>query len=73
MIAAGLVTEGTAMDWSAVHVRSLGASATTAAAAYWLYGAGMATGRLMGDALTVTLGPSKLLRTGATAGQRGQG
>ncbi|WP_327359528.1 MFS transporter [Streptomyces sp. NBC_01304] len=73
MIAAGLIAEGTALDWSAVHVRSLGAGATTAAGAYWLYGAGMATGRLMGDVLTVRFGSTKLLRTGATVAAVGLG
>ncbi|GGO59065.1 MFS transporter [Streptomyces lasiicapitis] len=73
MIAGGLIAEGTALDWSAVHVRSLGASATTAAAAYWLYGAGMAAGRLMGDILTSRLGPQTLLRTGAVVAAVGFG
>ncbi|MEY9842749.1 MFS transporter [Streptacidiphilus sp. EB103A] len=73
MIAAGLIAEGTALDWSAVHVRSLGASATAAAASYWLYSAGMAAGRLMGDTLTAKLGPQTLLRTGAIVAAVGLG
>lgn len=73
MVAAGLIAEGTALDWSAVHVRSLGVSATTAAAAYFAYGTGMAVGRLMGDALTVRLGPQRLLRTGAMVAAVGLG
>ncbi|MFE0055388.1 MFS transporter [Streptomyces sp. NPDC059003] len=73
MVAAGLITEGTALDWSAVHVRSLGVSATTAAAAYFAYGIGMAMGRLTGDALTVRLGPPRLLRTGALVAAVGLG
>ncbi|WP_405749410.1 MFS transporter [Streptomyces sp. NBC_01411] len=73
MVAAGLICEGTALDWSAVHLRSLGAGATAAAAAYFAYGAGMAVGRLMGDRLTVRLGPQRLLRTSAVVAAMGLG
>ncbi|GGU40612.1 MFS transporter [Streptomyces violascens] len=73
MVAAGLIAEGTALDWSAVHVRGLGVSATTAAAAYFAYGSGMAAGRLMADAFTQCLGPRRLLRTGATVAAVGLG
>lgn len=73
MIASGLIAEGTALDWSAVHLRSLGASDTAAATAYWLYSAGMAAGRLMSDTLTTKLGPQTLLRTGAIVAAVGLG
>ncbi|MFI6688028.1 MFS transporter [Streptomyces sp. NPDC050485] len=73
MVAFGLIAEGTALDWAAVHVRSLGASVTTAACAYFLYGSGMATGRLLSDRLTQRHGPVVLLRTGALMAAAGLG
>ncbi|MFE4869524.1 MFS transporter [Streptomyces sp. NPDC056682] len=73
MVSAGLIAEGTAVDWSAVHVRSLGTSASTAACAYFLYGGGMAVGRLVGDRLTQRVGSVVLLRTGALVAAAGLG
>ncbi|MET7343439.1 MFS transporter [Streptomyces sp. NPDC087866] len=73
MVTGGLIAEGTALDWSAVYVRSLGSSPTTAAAAYFLYGGGMAAGRLLGDTLTARIGPAALLRTGTLLAATGLG
>jgi predicted MFS family arabinose efflux permease len=55
LAAACLLAEGAAADWAAVHLRELGAAESTAAAAYALYSAAMATGRLVGDRLTARL------------------
>lgn len=58
-----LVGEGAAADWSAVYVRDdLGATAGFAALAYAAFSIAMTAGRLVGDRLTVALGPVRLVR-----------
>jgi MFS family permease len=59
-----LFAEGAAMDWSAVHLRAIGAGAAVAALAYAAYSVAMATGRLTGDHLSERLGPVRLARRG---------
>ncbi|MER5822129.1 MFS transporter, partial [Streptomyces mirabilis] len=65
LAAATLLGEGAAADWAALHLHSLDATATTSAAAYALYSAAMASGRLAGDRLTARFGAPALVRTGA--------
>lgn len=59
-----LFAEGAAMDWSAVHLRAIGAGAAVAALAYAAFSVAMATGRLGGDALSARFGPVALARRG---------
>jgi predicted MFS family arabinose efflux permease len=59
-----LFAEGAAMDWSAVHLRSVGAGAAVAALAYAAFSVAMATGRLTGDRLNERWGPVTLARRG---------
>jgi hypothetical protein len=59
-----LFAEGAALDWSAVHLRSLGAAAAVAALAYTGFSLAMASGRLAGDGLSVRWGPVALARRG---------
>jgi MFS family permease len=59
-----LFAEGAAMDWSAVHLRAIGAGAAVAALAYAAFSVAMATGRLTGDRLMQRLGPVTLARRG---------
>lgn len=59
-----LFAEGAAMDWSAVHLRAIGAGAAVAALAYAAYSIAMASGRLTGDRLSERLGPVALARRG---------
>lgn len=73
-LAAGcLLGEGAAVDWSAVHLHSLHSSEATAAAAYALYSAAMATGRLFGDRLTTRYGATTVVRGGAALAAAGLG
>ena len=65
LAAATLLGEGAAADWAAVHLRDLGATAATSAAAYGLYSAAMAAGRLAGDRLTARFGADAVVRVGA--------
>ncbi|ULR48448.1 MFS transporter [Streptomyces deccanensis] len=65
LAAATLLGEGAAADWAAVHLHDLGATAATGAAAYGLYSAAMAAGRLAGDRLTARFGAPTVVRTGA--------
>ncbi|WP_328388541.1 MFS transporter [Nocardia sp. NBC_00416] len=66
LLAAGcLLGEGTAADWSAVHLTALGGSAAISAAAFAGYSAAMAAGRLVGDRLTARFGAAKVVRAGA--------
>jgi MFS family permease len=60
-----LFAEGAAMDWSAVHLRTIGAGAAIAALGYAAFSVAMATGRLGGDRLSERLGPVALARRGA--------
>ncbi|MDX3020141.1 MFS transporter [Streptomyces acidiscabies] len=73
LAAACLLAEGAAADWSAVHLHSLHGSEATAAAAYGLYSAAMAAGRLAGDRLTSRYGAPVLVRIGATVAAAGLG
>lgn len=65
LAAATLLGEGAAADWASVHLHDLGATAATSAAAYGLYSAAMAVGRLAGDRLTARFGADTVVRTGA--------
>ncbi|MCX4826565.1 MFS transporter [Streptomyces sp. NBC_01142] len=73
LAAACLLAEGAAADWSAVHLRSLHASEATAAAAYAVYSAAMAIGRLFGDRLTSRYGAPAMVRAGAVLATVGLG
>ena len=69
-----LMVEGAMADWSAVYLRqSLGAEAGVAGAGYAVFSLAMATGRLTGDRLTQGLGPTTLLRVGASLAAGGLG
>jgi MFS family permease len=59
-----LFAEGATLDWSAVHLRSLGAAAALAALAYAGFSLTMAAGRLAGDGLSVRWGAAALGRRG---------
>jgi hypothetical protein len=59
-----LFAEGAAMDWSAVHLRSIGAATAVAALAYAGFSLTMASGRLVGDGLSLRWGPQRLARRG---------
>jgi MFS transporter len=59
-----LFCEGAAMDWSAVHLRDIGATTAVAALGYGAFSVAMAAGRLRGDALVERLGPVTLARRG---------
>jgi hypothetical protein len=61
---ASLFCEGAAMDWSAVHLRHIGAASAVAALGYGAFSVAMATGRLSGDGLVERLGPVALARRG---------
>ncbi|MFF0201892.1 MFS transporter [Streptomyces sp. NPDC005017] len=65
LAAATLLGEGAAADWAAVHLHSLDATAATSAAAFALYSAAMAVGRLAGDRLTTRFGAATVVRIGA--------
>jgi MFS family permease len=62
----GLLTEGAMNDWSPLYLRQdLGAAAGVAAAGFATFSAGMAGGRLVGDALVRRFGFGGVLRGGA--------
>ncbi|HET6508599.1 MAG TPA: MFS transporter, partial [Baekduia sp.] len=65
---ASLFCEGAAMDWSAVHLRDIGAASAVAALAYGAFSVAMATGRLGGDRLVERRGPVALARRGGAVG-----
>ncbi|MFE4784050.1 MFS transporter [Streptomyces sp. NPDC056716] len=73
LAAACLLSEGAALDWSAVHLSGLGATDAVAAAAYAVYSAAMAVGRLLGDGLTARYGAPAVVRTGAVVAAVGLG
>ncbi|MEV7283244.1 MFS transporter [Streptomyces sp. NPDC093252] len=73
LAAACLLSEGAALDWSAVHLSGLGATEAVAAAAYALYSAAMAVGRLLGDRLTERYGAATVVRAGAVVAAVGLG
>jgi Major Facilitator Superfamily len=69
-----MITEGAMADWGGLYLRQdLGATAGVAALAYACFAAGMAGGRLVGDALNRRFGALALVRGGAalTAGALG--
>ena len=60
-----LFSEGAVADWSTIYLRdSAGAGPAQAAAGYAAFSLTMAAGRFVGDALTVQLGPARLVRIG---------
>jgi hypothetical protein len=59
-----LFAEGAAMDWSAVHLRSIGAATAVAALAYAGFSLTMAAGRIVGDGLSLRWGAERLARRG---------
>jgi MFS family permease len=62
----GLLVEGSMNDWSPLYLRQeLGASASMAAAGFATFSAGMAAGRIFGDALVRRFGFETVLRGGA--------
>ncbi|MDX6685465.1 MAG: hypothetical protein QOF86_1593 [Baekduia sp.] len=63
---AAFFAEGATLDWSAVHLRSIGAGAAIAALAYASFSVTMASGRLAGDRLSEAWGPVRLARRGGT-------
>jgi MFS family permease len=67
-----LLGEGAMADWSAVYLHgSLGSGPGLAALGYSVFSACMAGGRLLGDRLTLALGPVRLVRTGALVAASG--
>ena len=67
-----LFGEGAVADWSTVYLRdSAGAGPALAAAGYAAFSLMMAAGRFAGDALTVRLGPSRLVRLGGATAATG--
>lgn len=62
-----LLGEGAMADWSAVYLRDItGAGPGLAAAGYAAFSLAMASGRLVGDRLTLRAGPARLVRAGGT-------
>jgi MFS family permease len=60
-----LIGEGAMADWTAVYLRDVaGASPALAAAGYAAFSLAMASGRIVGDALTVRFGAPRLVRCG---------
>jgi MFS family permease len=59
-----LFAEGAAKDWSAVHLRSIGAAAAVSALAYAGFSLTMTAGRLAGDGLSLRWGAVRLARRG---------
>ena len=67
-----LLSEGAVADWSTIYLRdSSGAGPALAAAGYAAFSLMMAAGRFVGDALTVRLGPARLVRLGGAAAAAG--
>jgi hypothetical protein len=73
LAAACLLAEGAAADWSAVHLHGLGSGDAVAAAAYALYSAAMAAGRLCGDRFISRHGAVAVVRAGALLAAAGLG
>jgi MFS family permease len=62
-----LLGEGAMADWSAVYLRDItGAGPGLAAAGYAAFSLAMASGRVVGDRLTLRAGPARLVRAGGT-------
>jgi MFS family permease len=67
-----LFGEGVVADWSAVYLRdAVGAGPGLAAAGFAAFSLMMAAGRFAGDALTLRLGPQRLVRFGAATAAAG--
>jgi MFS family permease len=67
-----LFGEGAMADWSAVYLRdATGAGPGLAAAGYATFSLAMAAGRSVGDALTVRVGPERLVRIGGAVAATG--
>jgi MFS family permease len=67
-----LFGEGAMADWSAVYLRNVvGAGPGLAAAGYAAFSLAMAAGRFVGDALTIRLGPTRLVRAGGAVAALG--
>jgi MFS family permease len=61
-----MFAEGSMNDWAALYLRrDLGTGAALASAAFAAFSAGMALGRITGDALAARIGRERLLRGGA--------
>jgi MFS family permease len=61
-----MLIEGSMNDWSAIYLREdLGAGADVAAAGFAIFSAGMAIGRIAGDAVVARLGFETVLRGGS--------
>ncbi len=70
----GLVAEGAASDWSALYMRDgLGAADNVGALTLAVFAGSMAIARLLGDRMTVTLGPRGLVSGGAALAAAGLG
>lgn len=66
------LSEGAIADWTAVYLKqALFAGPGVAAAGYAVFSAGMAIFRLLGDAITVRLGPVRTVRAGALVASAG--
>ena len=57
--------EGAVTDWGALHLREMGASPALAAAGYAGFSLAMACGRLAGNGLLRTFGPTRVVAGGA--------
>jgi MFS family permease len=69
-----LLAEGAASDWSAVYVKdSLSATASVAALSFVAFSATMTLGRMIGDRLTLAVGPVALVRGGGLLSALGVG
>jgi MFS family permease len=68
------LSEGAMADWTAVYLKQvLSSGPGIAAAGYAVFSAGMAIFRLLGDVITVRLGQTKTVRTGALVAACGLG
>ncbi|GAB2837120.1 MFS transporter [Lentzea nigeriaca] len=67
-----MLSEGSANDWSVLHLQDvLGASPQIAALAYGAFATTMTTGRLLADRIAAKAGPVAVLRWGAAIGALG--
>ena len=67
-----LFSEGAVADWSTIYLRDeAGAGPAQAAAGYAAFSLMMAIGRFVGDALTLRLGPVRLVRAGGATAATG--
>ncbi|BBH69029.1 MFS transporter [Actinoplanes sp. OR16] len=62
---AGLLAEGAAADWSAVHLTALGAGPGLAGAGFVAFSITMTAGRLVGDRVVATAGSVRTVRIAA--------